>query len=88
MFRRKKKKTFLQRCEADLIKIQKKSRKKLRKFFKNASKKERRFRKILKNGARYMEMAVNVLFIGVVFFLFLKKAKDPEFLNDFGATKL
>lgn len=85
---RKKKKTFWQRCEADLKKIQKRNRKKLRKFFANASKREKRFRRLLKNGARYMELTVDFLFIVVVFFLFWKKSRNPDFLNDFGATKL
>lgn len=88
MFYRKKKKTVRQRLEADLIKIQKKSAKKIKKIFKNADKKERKLRKLLKNGFRYMEIGVNILFIVVVFFLFWKKSRNPDFLNDFGFTKL
>lgn len=87
-FFKKKKKTVRQRLEADLIKIQKKARKKLRKYFKNIHKKERKFRGLMKNGARILELSVDVLFVLIVLVLFWKKAKDPDFLNDFGATKL
>lgn len=87
-FFKKKKKTIRQRLEADLIKIQKKARKKLRKQFKNLHKKERKFRSLMKNGARILELSVDVVFVVIVLVLFWKKAKDPDFLNDFGATKL
>lgn len=87
-FFKKKKKTVRQRLEADLIKIQKKARKKLRKYFKNIHKKERKFRGLMKNGARILELSVDVVFVLIVLALFWKKAKDPDFLNDFGATKL
>ena len=87
-FFKKKKKTVRQRLEADLIKIQKKARKKLRKYFKNIHKKERKFRGLMKNGARILELSVDVIFVLIVLVLFWKKAKDPDFLNDFSATKL
>ncbi len=88
MFRKKKKRTFWQKCEADIKKLQKKGRKKLRKYFKSVGKSERRFRKLMKNGFRYMELTLDFVFVVVVLFLFWRKAKDPDFLNDFGATKL
>lgn len=84
----KKKKTIRQRLEADLIKIQKKARKKIQRYFKNLHKKERRFRGLMKNGARILELSVDVVFVLIVLVLFWKKAKNPDFLNDFGATKL
>lgn len=87
-FFKKKKKTIRQRLEADLIKIQKNARRKIRKHFKNLHKKERRFRSLMKNGARILELSVDVIFVLIVLVLFWKKAKDPDFLNDFGATKL
>ena len=42
----------------------------------------------MKNGARILELSVDVVFVLIVLVLFWKKAKDPDFLNDFGATKL
>ncbi len=86
--RKKKKKTFLNLLERDYKRFQKRLRKKIQKVLKRSIRKKKHFYKMMKNGAQYFEIIINVLFIATVFVLFWKKSRDPEFLSDFGATKL
>jgi len=86
--REKRKKSFLRLIESDFKKFQKRTRKEINKVFNRSLKNKKRFRKMMKEGPMFMEGAVNVIFILIVFVLFWKKARNPEFLSDFGATKL
>lgn len=76
------KKTYFEQLLADIKRQRKKSRKLTRKFIAlPVKKKEQLYKKLLRNP-KFLEILINVVTLGVVFFIFYRKAKDPDFLSD------
>ena len=88
MFMFGKKKTFGQKLQAITKKREKKLNKKIKKLMRSGKKSQKKIYKILTKGPAWFELFVNILFVGVVCFLFWRKAKDPTFLENFGDTKI
>lgn len=83
-----KKKTFGQKLQKAGKKREKMHAKLIKKFLRSSRRSQKRVLKILTKGPAYFEILINLLFAGIVVFLFWKKSKNPDFLSDFGETKL
>ena len=76
------KKTYFEQLVSDIKRQRKKSRKLTRKFIAlPVKKKEQLYKKLLRNP-KFLEIVINCITLGVVFFIFYRKAKDPNFLSD------
>ncbi len=76
------KKTYFEQLLDDIKRQRKKSRKLTRKFIAlPVKKKEQLYKKLLRNP-KFLEIVINCITLGVVFFIFYRKAKDPNFLSD------
>lgn len=66
----------------------KKKKSMLKKVIGNPVKRTKSFFKFMKKAPVFLEWTICILFIGVVFVLFFKKAKNPSFLEHFKEIKL
>lgn len=83
-----KKKTFGEKLFEIGKKRSKKNKKLSRKFLRMSRRSQKRIFKLLTKGPAYFEIFVNIAFGAVVLFLFWKKTKNPDFLSNFGETKI